>query len=52
MLPPEYFDKDVNDLVNAGVPVEELPELFKNNAYQGLMAEMRYASWKKQQFFY
>ena len=47
MLPPEYFDKDVNDLVNDGVPVEELPELFKNNAYQGLMAEMRYATWKK-----
>ena len=46
LLPPEYFNNDVNDLVNLGLSLNEIDELFKNNVYQGLAGKLKYAEWK------
>lgn len=47
LLSPEYYNNDVNDLVQSGLSLEEIDELFKNNVYQGLFGKLKYAEWKR-----
>lgn len=47
LLPREYENMDINDIVNSGVSTRELETLFKKHTYSGLKAKMFFAKWKK-----
>lgn len=47
MFPEEIKFKDINDMVMNGMTVEEIVSVINKNSYQGLAAEMQFASWKK-----
>lgn len=47
MLPEEYHERDVNELVLDGMTPSRIQELALNNAYQGQRGLMRLATWKK-----
>ena len=47
LLPRDYENMDINDIVNSGVSPKELDALFKKHTYSGLKAKMFFAKWKK-----
>ena len=47
ILPKEYENMDINDIVNSGVSYKELPDLFQKYTYSGLKAKIKFAEWKK-----
>ena len=47
-LPKQYATcKDINDMVMSGMTIEEVNSYIKNNAVNGLMAQLRFDKWKK-----
>jgi len=44
---PREFDKDINDMVLAGLTKEEIQHVISMNTYQGLEAELEFTSWRK-----
>ena len=47
LLPREYENMDINDIVNSGIPPKDLETLFQKHTYTGLKAKMFFAKWKK-----
>ena len=47
LLPRDYENMDINDIVNSGVSPKELNALFQKHTYSGLKAKMFFAKWKK-----
>ena len=47
LLPREYENMDINDIVNSGVSSKNLEALFEKHTYSGLKAKMFFAKWKK-----
>lgn len=47
LLPTEYYNMDVNDLINSGLSLKQLDELLKNNIYQGMIGEIKFSEWSR-----
>lgn len=45
--PDNMIQKDINDMVLAGIEIPAIERIIKNNTYKGLAAKMRLADWKK-----
>lgn len=45
--PDSTQEKDVNDMVKAGIPVETIVETINSNTYSGLSAQLRFNEWRK-----
>lgn len=45
LLPSYYVNKDVNDLINMGLSQTDLLNLFNENTYKGLSAEIKLSNW-------
>ncbi len=40
-------EKDINDMILAGVPASKIQEVINKNTYSGLQAMVAFNSWKK-----
>ena len=40
-------EKDINDMILSGKTKEEVQKIIKDNTYQGTMAKIRFATWRK-----
>lgn len=47
MLPSTITGKDINDIVKAGLSLDELKKLIDNHVYTGLEAQLEFALLKK-----
>lgn len=47
LLPREYENMDINDIVNHGVNPKDLISLFSKHTYTGLKAKIFFSKWKK-----
>lgn len=47
LLPDEYENMDVNDLVKSGIDYKDIEKLFLKYTYSGLSAKIQFAKWKK-----
>lgn len=47
IFPDNVQEKDINDLVKAGMSKSEIMYMIKKNTYQGIMADLRYLQWKR-----
>ena len=45
--PDDIKEKDINDMILAGITKEEIQTIIKNNTYQGSMAKIRMTTWRK-----
>ena len=47
MMPETVEQKDINEMVMSGKTIEEVVNLINTNSYNGLEAQMHFATWKK-----
>ena len=47
LLPRDYENMDINDIVNSGVSPKDLDTLFRKYTYKGLKAKVQFSKWKK-----
>lgn len=47
LLPATFIHKDINAAVIAGVSVEEILKVIRNNTFRGLVAELTFTKWRK-----
>ena len=45
--PEKILEKDLNDMVLAGQPAEEIEDLINRNKFSGLQAQFKLNGWKK-----
>ena len=45
--PQSIQQKDINDMILAGMSSSEVEETIKQNTHQGLEAKMKLAAWKR-----
>jgi hypothetical protein len=45
--PETIKEKDINDMIKAGMTSEEIVAVIDNNTYSGMEAQLRFTSWKK-----
>ena len=47
LWPDDVKEKDINDMILAGRTKEEVQSIINKNSYQGNMAKIRFATWRK-----
>ena len=47
LWPNVVKDKDINDMILSGRTKDEVQTIIKNNTYQGNMAKIKFATWRK-----
>lgn len=47
LWPEDWSYKDINDAILAGITQNELLDVIKKNTYSGLMAELKFANWRR-----
>ena len=47
LWPDDVKEKDINDMILSGKTKEEVQKIIKDNTYQGTMAKIRFATWRK-----
>ena len=47
LLPDDIKEKDINDMILSGKTKDEVQTIIKNNTYQGNMAKIKFATWRK-----
>lgn len=47
LWPASMEHKDINDMVMAGMKIDEIKRIIDTNTYHGLQAKMRLVSWRK-----
>ena len=47
MWPDDIEEKDINDMILSGRTKDEIQMIIKNNTYQGSMAKMKFATWRR-----
>ena len=40
-------EKDINDMILSGMTKDQIQTIIKNNTYQGNMAKMKFATWRR-----
>ena len=40
-------EKDINDMILSGRTKDEIQTIIRNNTYQGNMAKIKFATWKR-----
>ena len=47
LWPDDVKEKDINDMILSGRTKDQIQTIIKNNTYQGNMAKMKFATWRK-----
>ena len=47
LFPEDIVEKDINDMVLAGLTTDNISSIINNNTYEGLEAELRFTEWRK-----
>ena len=47
LWPDDIEEKDINDMILAGRKKEEIQTIIEKNSYQGNMAMIRFATWRR-----
>ena len=47
LWPDDVKEKDINDMILSGRTKDEVQTIIKNNTYQGNMAKIKFATWRK-----
>ena len=47
LWPDDVKEKDINDMILSGKTKDQIQTIIKNNTYQGNMAKMKFATWRK-----
>jgi len=47
LWPDDVEEKDINDMILSGKTKDQIQTTIKNNTYQGNMAKMKFATWRK-----
>jgi hypothetical protein len=47
MFPDTLQEKDINDMVLAGKSVDEIMNIINTNSFQGMEAQLKFATWRK-----
>ena len=47
LWPDDVQEKDINDMILSGKTKDQIQTTIKNNTYQGSMAKMKFATWRK-----
>jgi hypothetical protein len=47
MLPNSLLGKDINEMVQNGLTVDDIHNIIKRNTYQGLEAQLKFTEWGK-----
>jgi len=47
LWPDDVKEKDINDMIISGMTKDQIQTIIKNNTYQGNMAKMKFATWKR-----
>ena len=47
LWPDDIKEKDINDMILSGKTKDEVQTIIKNNTYQGNMAKIKFATWRK-----
>ena len=47
LWPDDIKEKDINDMILSGRTKDQIQTIIKNNTYQGNMAKMKFATWRK-----
>ena len=47
MFPDTIREKDINEMILAGKPVDEIINIINTNSFQGMEAQLKFATWRK-----
>ena len=47
LWPDDVKEKDINDMILSGRTKDEVQTIIQNNTYQGNMAKIKFATWRK-----
>ena len=47
LWPDDVKEKDINDMILSGKTKDQIQTIIRNNTYQGTMAKIRFAQWRK-----
>ena len=47
LWPDDVKEKDINDMILSGMTKDQIQTIIRNNTYQGNMAKMKFATWRK-----
>jgi hypothetical protein len=47
LWPDDVKEKDINDMILSGLSKNEVQSIINKNSYQGNMAKIRFATWRR-----